>query len=314
MPTRSPEIHEFEVYLPLHSRRKRVGTRKNFSKKNVQKEHNQQPKNNQNTNNIDKNKYFLESYANDIEENKPINHKETTKANENKEEKQKKETNKENLDQQESLKDNDKNVEFKPKDYLKVLKPEKNDEDKNNKQILEDKKHISQNRQQGESKPKQEATFPHQANLNLHNKDNKTNLSGTEPKSLGFALLLLWVSLFIDVINIIMEPTVNSPDSAMLSSYSTTGISLMLFLNGFLLLQIAYFKNWARLFFFIVSCIEIFPKFSTIFVSPSKMNLSIMLTIGMIALRIYGLHLVFTEPRNRCFKNERKSEKNYMKA
>ncbi|MES2208286.1 MAG: hypothetical protein V4525_16000 [Pseudomonadota bacterium] len=327
MPTRSSGIHEFEIYLPPHSLRKRVGTRKNISKKNAHDANEKQKsddgkssykkneissdninttenKTTQSDNQTSDEKNNLTSYTKDEKKNKQGE----DNTNESTEEKQKDENNKEIVsNQKSSSKDNEKEVEFKPRDYLKVLKPENNDEDKNTNKISEQKKQYSQQNNEDEKKKKQEIPFYNKDNINSPNNKSTKSSAGVEPKSLSFALLLLWVSLFIDVIIIIMEPTISTPSSAIASS-STTLTSLMLFLNGFLLLQIAYHKNWARLFFFIISCIELFPKFSNVFVAPSKMNVSILLTIGMIVLRIYGLHLIFTEPRNKCFKRERKTE------
>ncbi len=314
--SRSSGIHEFEVYLPPKNLRKRMFYRKNNTEKPIkdkqQYTNNSSGKNDykENFNNTsghdnekeDKDTQFSNKNKLDYKENSPelpikeirSNDHDATQKNkhfsENKTEKQLDESNEEDTSNvKESAEEQKKNANNVPREYLKELKVSKKDPVQHSNYAGE--KEQDQNKKKTEQ-PSRPATTQ---------SAEDRSLTTEEPQSIKFALLLLWASLFIDVVKILMSSSAKNTSFFMLLAASNIITGIILILNGFLLLQIAENKNWARWIFSAISFIELVPILPSVFIAPSQMPVSSFFTIAIIILRVYGVFLLFTKPGSQWF-------------
>jgi len=122
-----------------------------------------------------------------------------------------------------------------------------------------------------------------------------------KPKSVNFALMLLWISLLASTIKLMMDFIFTKGNFLALLAISNVISVLMVVASAYLILQISAGKNWARILFLVISVLGIIPNIPRFTEESLHAFSANILSIGQLLIRGYGLYLLFTPPASTWF-------------
>lgn len=128
----------------------------------------------------------------------------------------------------------------------------------------------------------------------------ETQSAPNRPRSVSTAVNLLWASLAAGILKVLMDLSHLAGMASVTAIVILSVVLLALF--GFLYFKISVGKNWARITFLVMGIVGIVPTIPIVSAEFSRSVVVGTLSLLQIALQVYAVFLLFTQPGSNWFR------------